>query len=702
MKGHWARTTCYLCCCGIFWLCFSSLLAEGNFHDRRARLMAQYPTGLILVKARSEPITDSSNGYREKANFYYLAGLHSPDAVLVLDAPKKEAWLFTREKPASAKGIEKVAPVGELTSFVNGRLKQGVERLYHTEAAAPDDQFKSRFSQAEWASVHSTLQEMRSLKNQAEVKALKRTAWASTAALRAAMREVKPARTQRELESKAIASCVTSGAQGHSFWPRAMSGPHSVDPAASGAALDYHFFNRAMQPGELVSFEIGCSRDHYQGKVGRTVPVDGQFTDEQREVWNLLVAAVQAARSAIREGATATQVRTAYYDVFQNADVHSGLARQAVTSELQEAKSGGGSLLQGIGLDPMESIPGQLRSGNVVVLGAEIRLPENQLGFHIGDMLLVTSTGTELLTAGLPYSADEVETFLTTPGYAPYLIGDIHNHLDPLPRHGLENLISLMNIHGISKSIIFRGREKTSDYVLESVAKYPDRLIPFHRPDVYEVPEAWLANDPEVLAELERQLSSGRFRGVGEVNNIRYPLKKLGPTGGWGSMLLATEVSPLSPMMVSMFRLAEKHNLLVNIHNEVYYYKELMQLLKQFPKVTVLWSHGGGTDFYGLDMALTHHPNLYIDLSGRVYYDREASREDSVFYNEELVKTGWLEVIEKHPDRFLAGFDDNTVLYEGRAEAMKRIGLLLSQLTPATARQVALENMERLLDSIEQ
>ncbi len=521
-----------------------------------------------------------------------------------------------------------------------------------------------------------SLQTLSGANTSEEISSLRESSRASVGALREAMRAVRPGHTPREIQVRGVGGCVLNGAQGPALWADIRS-----SLGGEGADLD-----RRLQEDELVSLRMGCQHGGYRTEVSRTVPVGRGFSEEEGEFWNLLVEAFQAARALVRGGVAVLDVRRAYTSALRRPTLGSGLARDL----LAEAQRGSGSELQFLRLEGQqrETEPDRLEAGTVVTMRTQVRLPQRLVEFQLGEILLVTEGGSELLSAGLPVKADEIDDFMTTDGYTPYVMGDVHNHLDPLPRHGLENLIRVMNIHGIAKSIIFRGRDKNSDYVLEAVARYPDRLIPSYRPNVYEIPEAWLANDPAVLAELEWELRSGKFRGVGEVNNVNVAADWMGPEAGLGERLLAVEVSPTSPMMVSLFRLARERNLFVNVHNEIYYYRELMDALKQFPDVTVLWSHGGGVDFYGLEIALKDHPNLHIDLSGL---------ENSMFQDGERIQTAWREVIERYPDRFLVGYDDNSTTYEERPQAVEGMAKLLAQLSPSTARKVAIENMERIL-----
>lgn len=142
----------------------------------------------------------------------------------------------------------------------------------------------------------------------------------------------------------------------------------------------------------------------------------------------------------------------AYYGTLRAAAAKSELARQAVAAELKEAESPQRFLVHGAGLDHAEWPQKEFRAGTVICLEPMIALPERNMGFYLEDMLAVTENGTELLTAGLPYTAEEIEAFLATPARAAYTVVDAHNHMDP-PQHTAERLIREMNVLGISKSI---------------------------------------------------------------------------------------------------------------------------------------------------------------------------------------------------------------------------------------------------------
>jgi Xaa-Pro aminopeptidase len=201
---------------------------------------------------------------------------------------------------------------------------------------------------------------------------------------------------------------------GPSFWPWAMSGPNAAFPTPFTALLDPHFLNRVMRAGEIARFDLGCQVDHYVGDVGRTVPVSGSFTPGQAEVIDLLVAVYRAGLATLRDGASIRGLLQASMaeGARRQATMRTTLGRHAAA-----VISTRGSIpfwqWHGIGLDYAEPLSPVLRAG--MVLDYEPIFVVDGQGFYMEDMILVTSTGYEILTSGLPNTAAEIERAMRRP-----------------------------------------------------------------------------------------------------------------------------------------------------------------------------------------------------------------------------------------------------------------------------------------------
>src|SRR5262249_37012746 len=261
---------------------------------------------------------------------------------------------------------------------------------------------------SEIKSASAEIGELRSIKSSAEIDALRNVGKASAQALLAALREMKPGLPQRKVEAAVVSECIAQGGEGPSFWPWIMTGPNSAFPAPFESFADYRHLNRTMQAGEVARVDIGCEVDHYQGDVGRTAPVSGHFDDGQRETWELLVRAYKAGLAKIRDGVKTSDVLDAFRAEItkSEASVKTPLAKEAI--EVLSTPEGFQYVqIHGIGLEPAEGAIETLRKGMVVDF--EPIFSVDYQGFYLEDMILVTSAGNEIMTIGLPYSADEIE-----------------------------------------------------------------------------------------------------------------------------------------------------------------------------------------------------------------------------------------------------------------------------------------------------
>jgi len=161
-----------------------------------------------------------------------------------------------------------------------------------------------------------------------------------------------------------------------------------------------------MLPGELVRMDVGCEWDHYVGDLGRTVPVSGHYADDQRETWSIFVAAYHAGAKALREAVTLDQVFEVWRKelVSHRAAVKSQLAQHAIDSWSDRKNVPFWQVHTTNLLEVFDSEP--LKAGTTI--NYEPIASVDGQGFFLEDMYLITKDGAELLTPGVPYSAEDI------------------------------------------------------------------------------------------------------------------------------------------------------------------------------------------------------------------------------------------------------------------------------------------------------
>ena len=425
-------------------------IPQAEYVQRRARLLERFPDGIVLVHARPSPASLGEHHFKQDATFFYFTGLgNQPAAILALDGPRKESLLFVPPAPtafgsrvegvslepgggsARKHGLARVEPWDEFAPYVTKRLSEGVKNLYLDASRRPEmignpealwpvagektlwrRSVGQAFPEAEIGSIRSVVQEMRWAKSPAEVAVLREVARTTVAALLDGIRAVGPGKNQKESEAAVVCGCIAAGAGGPSFWPWTMAGPNAHGGELVKAMYDYHHLNRTMQAGELVRMDTGCALGHYEGDVGRTVPVSGKFNDNQRETWNMLIRAYKVGMSSMRAGMTLPSVMEVARKEIENlqSSLETDYARKAAVSilaaPLRETWH-----IHGVGLDGGETGADTLENGSVIAFEPMFSVDKD--AYYLEDMILITETGHEVLSKGLPYTAEEIEAFMS-------------------------------------------------------------------------------------------------------------------------------------------------------------------------------------------------------------------------------------------------------------------------------------------------
>ena len=420
-------------------------IPDGEYVERRRALMERLPDGITLLHAEARDKPELQPSFIQNASFFYFTGLGGvPNAVLAIDAPRREARLFVPPQPrafgfpvdgvvpeASSNttlGLTQIVSWDSLVPYVRRRIGDGVKRLYVDEARRPGSSgvpqgmrpvagdpvlwaqsLTAAFPDAEIASAVTTLRELRFTKSPAEVDALRDNARSTAVAVRAAMRAVTPGIRQRQVEMRAAQACIDAGAVGPSFWPWTMSGPNAHIPMLVRSVYSYDQLDRTMKTGETVRIDLGCTNHGYGGDVGRTVPVSGTFTAGQREIWNLLIDAYRVGIKTMKPGVTIAQVMAASRSEIerQSAALRTPEGKEAARTLLATDGMSGWSL-HSVGVESGETALPTLVEGAVIAFEPIFSVGAD--AYYLEDMIHITASGAEILSAGLPYTAREIET----------------------------------------------------------------------------------------------------------------------------------------------------------------------------------------------------------------------------------------------------------------------------------------------------
>jgi predicted TIM-barrel fold metal-dependent hydrolase len=259
---------------------------------------------------------------------------------------------------------------------------------------------------------------------------------------------------------------------------------------------------------------------------------------------------------------------------------------------------------------------------------------------------------------------------------------DAHVHLNDVATQ-----LATMQASGVGRAIVFWGRASSNATVLEAARAHPDRFIPFVSisPERAAYRELWTRNDTSILAELDRELRTGRYAGIGEISVVHFP----------GDGFPEADFDPAGPTMRGVMTIAERHRVPVMIHCEITRLDAFSRLVGDFPAVTVIWAHGGYTPYFLAERMLEKHPNLIYELSARTWAEHPRSPDYTILRNATDVWPRWLALIERYPQRFIIGTD--AAQRGNDREKVNRVRLLLAQLTPATRALVATGNLDRML-----
>ena len=453
---------------------------------RRDRLMDRLDGAPVIVPGRY--LIRNGGADKQEPNFWYLTGVESPYAILVLvpsasgnreilflpeefqfagaqypfpDARlRRAAWnrpirrLSPGDDAQRTTGISETHPIDQFAERLPGMLA-GAATVYYVRDAqslylppglgdatlSVGAHLERRIADllapaTQLADATPVVERMRLVKDGFEIAALRRAAEISAIGLQELMKEIRPGMNDQEAAGLLEYVWQREGSPRTSFGRIVSSGSSAVS-LYTLKSENYNSTDRIMRMGELLYLDYGAAEWRtYTSDISRVYPVSGRFTAEQRQYYELVLEAQEAALAVIAPGVMMVDVIRAAAQVFRDHDLEQyedidrmgidrvwgimpsptyWLARGGGLTDYSGARGTGvRDLGHHIGLEALDSrdYSTPLEPGMVFTVEPKLYVPERGIAIMIEDVVLVTENGYENLSAGAPKTVAEIERIM--------------------------------------------------------------------------------------------------------------------------------------------------------------------------------------------------------------------------------------------------------------------------------------------------
>lgn len=412
------------------------------FSKRREELLRRidgnFAIALFSGRApmRSE---DEAYPFAVNRNFYYLTGLDREDMVLLmyrLDDVVRQAlfiqpydeelarWVggrMSQEEAHAISGIEDVVDLSDLedslASLFNRARRDSNFKVYldlwhytfdqaDTPASTLAKKLKDRYPYFEIADAYPQLTGMRLVKDEHEIECLRKAIQITDNGIRQMMRHCRPGLNEMAMEGAFEFVLKSNLCSETAFKTIAASGERAT-------ILHYSDNDHFMNDGELFLCDLGATFCHYNADISRTFPVNGRFTERQREIYDIVLQAQQIVKDNAKPGVGIRQLNQMVIDFYREE-----LPKHGLDEDVREYYFH--SCSHHLGLDTHDCDGGLgavLQEGNVITNEPGLYIASEGIGIRIEDDLLIKADGAEVLSSQIIKDPDEIERFMDKGGH---------------------------------------------------------------------------------------------------------------------------------------------------------------------------------------------------------------------------------------------------------------------------------------------
>ena len=407
------------------------------FENNRKKLIeSMKENSLLILFAGSAPYRSADQVYKftPNRNFYYLTGIDEPNVIVTILKTEKEAietvyveredelmakWVgraISKDEASEISGIKSTKYLDEFDSTISSYIdKRGISKIYldlerqsinipSTKAQDMANTLRVKYPHLKIKNIFHNIAKLRMVKNDREVELIQKAIGITKEGILAMAKNITPGMKEYEVEAYFDFKIKSLGASAHAFSTICAAGKNAT-------VLHYEDNNQEAKDGDLILFDLGAEYDYYCSDISRTIPINGKFTDRQKQIYQIVLNAMKEVEKNTKPGLTLADLNNIAKKALAKGCMEIGL----IEKEEEIGKYYFHSVGHSLGLDTHDVwiVDSKLEEGAVITNEPGLYIEEEGIGIRLEDDLLVTKDGCINLSKDIPVEIEDIEALMS-------------------------------------------------------------------------------------------------------------------------------------------------------------------------------------------------------------------------------------------------------------------------------------------------
>ena len=407
------------------------------FENNRKKLIeSMKENSLLILFAGSAPYRSADQVYKftPNRNFYYLTGIDEPNVIVTILKTDKEAietvyveredelmakWVgraISKDEASEISGIKSTKYLDEFDSTISSYIdRRGISKIYldlerqsinipSTKAQDMANTLRVKYPHLKIKNIFHNIAKLRMVKNDREVELIQKAIGITKEGILAMAKNLTPGMKEYEVEAYFDFKIKSLGAPAHAFSTICAAGKNAT-------VLHYEDNNQEAKDGDLILFDLGAEYDYYCSDISRTIPINGKFTDRQKQIYQIVLNAMKEVEKNTKPGLTLADLNNIAKKALAKGCMEIGL----IEKEEEIGKYYFHSVGHSLGLDTHDVwiVDSKLEEGAVITNEPGLYIEEEGIGIRLEDDLLVTKDGCINLSKDIPVEIEDIEALMS-------------------------------------------------------------------------------------------------------------------------------------------------------------------------------------------------------------------------------------------------------------------------------------------------